>query len=169
MAEQPLARRNFLKGKTKPRPELDRLNPEWPTQRVAKLYRKFLEKQPPFYHPAISEEAAPPLAVTASLNSMRDVDWDQSAAVHLLGRTMFGSTYTDINNSTSDSLSNTVNTLLQELETAEPPGDWVNEPPPAWDQLTYDEVQAVMEQYREVYRFWQSSIGNGCGRWEIGG
>ena len=156
MTTRPLTRRNFLKGGTRSRPELDRLNPEWPTRKVAKLYREYLKKQPPFYHPPISDKVLPPLAVTASMRPVRDVDWNQSAAVHLLGRTMFGPTYTNIDNSGSDSLSNTLNTLLQEPETAEPPGDWVNEPPPAWDQLTYDEVQAVMEQYRE----WMWQIAN---------
>ncbi|GIT40550.1 MAG: hypothetical protein Ct9H300mP9_4000 [Candidatus Neomarinimicrobiota bacterium] len=73
-----MTRRNFLKGGTRSRPELDRLNPEWPTRKVAKLYRKYLKKQPPFYHPPISDKVLPPLAVTASMRPVRDVDWNQS-------------------------------------------------------------------------------------------
>jgi hypothetical protein len=77
-------------------PELDRLNPEWPTPRVAKLYRKFLKKQEPLYRLPISEQDAPPLSVIPSIKALRDRDWDQSAAGHLLGRTMIGPTYNDI-------------------------------------------------------------------------
>ncbi|MCS5624986.1 MAG: DUF1800 domain-containing protein [Candidatus Marinimicrobia bacterium] len=130
-------------------PELDRLNPEWPTPRVAKLYRKFLKKQEPLYRLPISEQDAPQLSVIPSIKALRDRDWDQSAAGHLLGRTMIGPTYNDIIDSTNSTLNDTVNTLLEELEMPEPPGDWVEDPAPAWDQLNDDEVDEIMEQYRD--------------------
>ena len=130
-------------------PELDRLNPEWPTPRVAKLNKKFLKKQEPLYRLPISEQDAPPLSVIPSIKALRDRDWDQSAAGHLLGRTMIGPTYNDIIDSTNSTLNDTVNTLLEELEMPEPPGDWVEDPAPAWDQLNDDEVDELMEQYRD--------------------
>jgi uncharacterized protein (DUF1800 family) len=89
------------------------------------------------------------LSVIPSIKALRDRDWDQSAAGHLLGRTMIGPTYNDIIDSTNSTLNDTVNTLLEELEMPEPPGDWVEDPAPAWDQLNDDEVDEIMEQYRD--------------------
>ena len=42
-----LNRKNHFRDKMVSYPELERLNPEWPTPRVAKFYRKFLKKQEP--------------------------------------------------------------------------------------------------------------------------
>jgi hypothetical protein len=92
-------------------PELDRLNPEWPTPRVAKLYRKFLKKQEPLYRLPISEQDAPPLSVIPSIKALRDRDWDQSAAGHLLGRTMIGPTYNDIIDSSNSTLNESIISL----------------------------------------------------------
>ena len=144
-----LNRKNHFRDKMVSYPELERLNPEWPTPRVAKFYRKFLKKQEPLYILPISEQDAPPLSVIPSIKALRDRDWDQSASVHLLGRTMIGPTYNDIIDSTNNSLTDTVDTLLAELEMPEPPGDWVEDPAPAWDQLNDDEVDEIMEQYRD--------------------
>ena len=48
MKLNPISRRQFLKGHSKnERPDLDRLNPKWPTKRVAKIIRKNLKKSHP--------------------------------------------------------------------------------------------------------------------------
>ena len=142
-------RKNFSRDKIVSYPQIDRLNPEWPTPRVARFYKKFLQKQKPIYFLPYSKQKAPPLSVIFSMNVLRNREWNQSSAAHLLGRTMIGPTYNDIIDSTNNRLNYTVSTLLGELETPEPPGSWVEDPAPAWDQLTDDEVDELMQQYRD--------------------
>ena len=142
-------RKNFSRDKIVSYPQIDRLNPEWPTPRVARFYKKFLQKQKPIYFLPYSKQNAPPLSVISSMNVLRNREWNQSSAAHLLGRTMIGPTYNDIIDSTNNRLNYTVSTLLGELETPEPPGSWVEDPAPAWDQLTDDEVDELMQQYRD--------------------
>ena len=142
-------RKNFSRDKIVSYPQIDRLNPEWPTPRVARFYKNFLQKQEPIYFLPYSKQKAPPLSVIFSMNVLRNREWNQSSATHLLGRTMIGPTYNDIIDSTNNRLNYTVSTLLGELETPEPPGSWVEDPAPAWDQLTDDEVDELMQQYRD--------------------
>ena len=142
-------RKNFSRDKIVSYPQIDRLNPEWPTPRVARFYKNFLQKQEPIYFLPYSKQKAPPLSVIFSMNVLRNREWNQSSAAHLLGRTMIGPTYNDIIDSTNNRLNYTVSTLLGELETPEPPGSWVEDPAPAWDQLTDDEVDELMQQYRD--------------------
>ena len=142
-------RKNFSRDKIVSYPQIDRLNPEWPTPRVARFYKNFLQKQEPIYFLPYSKQKAPPLSVIFSMNVLRNREWNQSSAEHLLGRTMIGPTYNDIIDSTNNRLNYTVSTLLGELETPEPPGSWVEDPAPAWDQLTDDEVDELMQQYRD--------------------
>ena len=142
-------RKNFSRDKIVSYPQIDRLNPEWPTPRVTRFYKNFLQKQEPIYFLPYSKQKAPPLSVIFSMNVLRNREWNQSSAAHLLGRTMIGPTYNDIIDSTNNRLNYTVSTLLGELETPEPPGSWVEDPAPAWDQLTDDEVDELMQQYRD--------------------
>ena len=142
-------RKNFSRDKIVSYPQIDRLNPEWPTPRVARFYKNFLQKQEPIYFLPYSKQKAPPLSVIFSMNVLRNREWNQSSAAHLLGRTMIDPTYNDIIDSTNNRLNYTVSTLLGELETPEPPGSWVEDPAPAWDQLTDDEVDELMQQYRD--------------------
>jgi len=142
-------RKKFSRDKIVSYPQIDRLNPEWPTPRVARFYKNFLQKQEPIYFLPYSKQKAPPLSVIFSMNVLRNREWNQSSATHLLGRTMIGPTYNDIIDSTNNRLNYTVSTLLGELETPEPPGSWVEDPAPAWDQLTDDEVDELMQQYRD--------------------
>ncbi|SVB25172.1 uncharacterized protein METZ01_LOCUS178026, partial [marine metagenome] len=90
MSNKPLSRRNFFKGRKTSRPELKRLNPNWPTKRVAKLIRNNLKKNYPIYHPPKVDEISPVLPTSNSTQTLRDVNWDMGAARHLLCRTMFG-------------------------------------------------------------------------------
>ena len=145
----PLSRREFFKGGNASRPDLDRLNPNWPTKRVAELYRKFLDSKPPIYHPSNLDEIPPVLPTTSSTQSHQDISWDMGAARHLLSRTMFGPKYPEIKTASEDSMENAVSSILTTIDLPEPPGDWVDEPAPQWDTLTEEEVQELIEQYNE--------------------
>lgn len=150
-----LSRRNFLKGGKKSRPELERLNPNWPTKRVAKLIRDYLEKTPPIYHPPKVEELPPVLPVTHSTKSLQNVDWNMGAARHLLCRTMFGPKYPEIKETSENPMEIELSSLLSTLNPPEPPGEWVNEPSPQWDALTEEDIQELIDQYRE----WMWDLG----------
>ena len=145
-----LSRRQFIKSQhSTKRVDLDRLNPNWPTKRVAKLYRKFLKSKPPVYHPSPIHESVTPLPVTPSTRTLRDVDWNLEASSHLLNRAVFGPTYPEVLDSANDSFVNAVASLFMPMDQPEPPGEWVNEPAPQWDALTQEEIQALLDQYFE--------------------
>jgi len=158
MKPNPISRRQFLKGHSKnERPDLDRLNPKWPTKRVAKIIRKNLKKIPPIYHPPKVDEHPPVLPVTNSIQSLQDVDWDMGAARHLLCRTMFGPKYPEIKVASENSMQIELSSILSTMNPPDPPGEWVNEPAPQWDALTGEEIQELMNQYREwmgELRYW---------------
>ena len=158
MKPNPISRRQFLKGHSKnERPDLDRLNPKWPTKRVAKIIRKNLKKSPPIYHPPKVDEHPPVLPVTNSIQSLQDVDWDMGAARHLLCRTMFGSKYPEIKEASENPMEIELSSILSTVNPPDPPGEWVNEPAPQWDALTTEEIQELIDQYREWMwdlRYW---------------
>jgi|TARA_Y100000294_G_scaffold76895_1_gene72384 hypothetical protein len=156
-SNNPLSRRNFLKGGKTSRPELERLNPNWPTKRVAKLIRNKLEKTPPVYHPPKVEELPPILPITHSTESLQNVDWDMGAARHLLCRTMFGPKYPEIKEASENLMEIELSSILSTVSLPDPPGEWVNEPAPQWDALTMEEIQELIDQYREWMwdlRYW---------------
>ena len=156
-SNNPLSRRNFLKGGKTSRPELERLNPNWPTKRVAKLIRNKLEKTPPVYHPPKVEELPPILPITHSTESLQNVDWDMGAARHLLCRTMFGPKYPEIKEASENLMEIELSSILSTVSLPDPPGEWVNEPAPQWDTLTMEEIQELIDQYREWMwdlRYW---------------
>ena len=150
-----LSRRNFLKGGKASRPDIQRLNPNWPTKRVAKLVRKKLEKTHPIYHPPKVEKLPPILPVTHSTESLQDVNWDMAAARHLLSRTMFGPKYPEIKEASDNAMEIQLSSLLSTMSPPDPPGDWVNEPSPQWDALIEEEIQALLDQYRD----WMWDLG----------
>ena len=157
MSNRPLSRRDFFKGRETSRPELKRLNPNWPTKRVAKLIRNNLKKNSPIYHPPKVDELPPVLPVTHSTESLQVVDWDMSAARHLLSRTMFGPKYPEIKEASENSLEIKLSSILSTVSLPDPPGEWVNEPAPQWDALTGEEIQELIGQYREWMwdlRYW---------------
>ena len=157
MSNKPLSRRDFFKGRKTSHPELERLNPNWPTKRVAKLIRNNLKKNSPIYHPPKVDELPPVLPVTHSTESLQVVDWDMSAARHLLSRTMFGPKYPEIKEASENSLEIKLSSILSTVSLPDPPGEWVNEPAPQWDALTGEEIQELIGQYREWMwdlRYW---------------
>ncbi len=135
-----------MKGGKTSRPELERLNPNWPTKRVAKLIRNNLEKTHPVYHPPKVEELPPILPVTHSTKSLQNVDWDMGAARHLLCRTMFGPKYPELKEASENPMEIELSSLLSTLNPPEPPGEWVNEPSPQWDALTEEDIQELIER-----------------------
>ena len=157
MSNRPLSRRDFFKGGETSRPELKRLNPNWPTKRVAKLIRNNLKKNSPIYHPPKVDELPPVLPVTHSTESLQVVDWDMGATRHLLSRTMFGPKYPEIKEASENSLEIKLSSILSTVSLPDPPGEWVNEPAPQWDALTGEEIQELIGQYREWMwdlRYW---------------
>lgn len=157
MSNRLLSRRDFFKGRETSRPELKRLNPNWPTKRVAKLIRNNLKKNSPIYHPPKVDELPPVLPVTHSTESLQVVDWDMGAARHLLSRTMFGPKYPEIKEASENSLEIKLSSILSTVSLPDPPGEWVNEPAPQWDALTGEEIQELIGQYREWMwdlRYW---------------
>ena len=157
MSNRLLSRRDFFKGGKTSRPELKRLNPNWPTKRVAKLIRNNLKKNSPIYHPPKADELPPVLPVTHSTESLQVVDWDMGATRHLLSRTMFGPKYPEIKEASENSLEIKLSSILSTVSLPDPPGEWVNEPAPQWDALTGEEIQELIGQYREWMwdlRYW---------------
>lgn len=157
MSNRLLSRRDFFKGGETSRPELKRLNPNWPTKRVAKLIRNNLKKNSPIYHPPKVDELPPVLPVTHSTESLQVVDWDMGATRHLLSRTMFGPKYPEIKEASENSLEIKLSSILSTVSLPDPPGEWVNEPAPQWDALTGEEIQELIGQYREWMwdlRYW---------------
>ena len=157
MSNRLLSRRVFFKGGKTSRPELKRLNPNWPTKRVAKLIRNNLKKNSPIYHPPKADELPPVLPVTHSTESLQVVDWDMGATRHLLSRTMFGPKYPEIKEASENSLEIKLSSILSTVSLPDPPGEWVNEPAPQWDALTGEEIQELIGQYREWMwdlRYW---------------
>jgi len=157
MSNRLLSRRDFFKGGKTSRPELKRLNPNWPTKRVAKLIRNNLKKNSPIYHPPKVDELPPVLPVTHSTELLQVVDWDMGATRHLLSRTMFGPKYPEIKEASENSLEIKLSSILSTVSLPDPPGEWVNEPAPQWDALTGEEIQELIGQYREWMwdlRYW---------------
>ena len=157
MSNKALSKRDFFKGRETSRPELKRLNPNWPTKRVAKLIRNNLKKNSPIYHPPKVDELPPVLPVNHSTESLQIVDWDMGATKHLLSRTMFGPKYPEIKEASENPLETELSSILSTVGVPDPPGEWVSEPAPQWDALTGEEIQELIDQYREWMwdlRYW---------------
>ncbi len=139
-----ITRRDFI---TKHRRKADHpslAKKDWPTARVANLYRKFLEDKPAPYYPPVKDYAPVPITPSRRRTS---IDWNDDTAAHLLRRTLFAPTFSEITASGADSLVNTVDTILAGQDQPDPSGDWVNEPPPQWDAMTEEEIMELIETY----------------------
>ncbi len=143
MAET-ITRREFIAHRSRKAGQSDHIKKDWPTARVAKLYRSFLEDKPAPYHPPKKDYT--PVPITPS-GRQATVDWNDDAAAHLLRRTLFAPTFPEITTAGSDSMENTVDTILAAQDQPDPPGDWVNEPPPQFNALTEEEIMALIETY----------------------
>ena len=139
-----ITRRDFL---TKHRRKADHISltkKDWPTARVAKLYRKYMEDKPAPYYPPKKDYT--PVPITPS-RKQASVDWNDAAAAHLLRRTLFAPTFPEIISTGLDSMENTVDTILADQDQPDPPGDWITEPPPQWDAMTEEEIMELIETY----------------------
>ena len=84
--------------------------------------------------------------------SLRDVEFDLPATVHLLKRTMFGPTVEEITNANTLGLDQTLDLLLNDGTTPLPPGDWVTHPVPEnLNNFTDAQIDSLIEAY--YYRF----------------
>ncbi len=91
---------------------------------------------------------APDIEVKSTISS-RDVDFDLRAASHLLRRTTFGPTWEQINMAHDEGLDATVDALLEEQPTPDPPGDWIDDPTPPYDSLTPEQLDSLNQAYRD--------------------
>ena len=143
MAET-ITRRDLLTNRRKKADRPSHIKKDWPTPRVAKLYRKFLDDKPAPYYPPLKDYT--PVPITPSRRHTT-VDWNDDAAAHLLRRTLFAPTFSEITTTGADTMANTVDTILADQDQPEPPGDWVTEPPPQFDSLTQEEIMELLQTY----------------------
>ena len=134
---------------------------DWPTQRVADIHKRFLHDRPiPYYPP---NKKYNPVSISPSGHGAT-VDWDESSAAHLLRRTLFAPTLSEILSTASEPLENTVTALLADQAQPIPPGDWVNEPPPQWDTMTDQEILDLISLYYErlflMVRWWMNRMAS---------
>lgn len=84
--------------------------------------------------------------------SLRDVEFDIPASVHLLKRTMFGPTLEEVFTANDAGLESILDQLLSDGTTPSPPGDWATHPfPENFNNFTPDQVDSLIEAY--YYRF----------------
>lgn len=139
-----ITRRDFLTKRRRKADHISLTKKDWPTARVAKLYHKYLEDKPAPYYPPKKDYT--PVPITPS-RKQASVDWNDETAAHLLRRTLFAPTFSEISSSGTDSMANTVDTILADQDQPDPPGDWVDESPPQWDAMTEEEIMELIETY----------------------
>lgn len=139
-----VTRRELLTNRRKKAGQSSHIKKDWPTPRVAKIYRKFLDDKPAPYYPPVKEYK--PIPITPS-GRQTTVDWNDAAAAHLLRRTLFAPTFQEIITAGTDTLENTMDTILADQDQPVPPGNWVNEPPPQYNSLTQDEIRELVALY----------------------
>lgn len=148
MAET-ITRRDFLSGKSKQKRSAPvKADPHFPNPRVAKLYQQLLEQDPPFEHPEFEHIPSPELDVPTRLGRLQPPAWDSANAAHLLKRTLFSPTFTELDAAESGTMNQTVANLLAPQSPPDPPDSWVTEPPPAWDSLSQEEIMEILATYR---------------------
>jgi len=128
---------------------------------VADIHKRFLHDRPiPYYPP---NKKYNPVSISPSGHGAT-VDWDESSAAHLLRRTLFAPTLSEILSTASEPLENTVTALLADQAQPIPPGDWVNEPPPQWDTMTDQEILDLISLYYErlflMVRWWMNRMAS---------
>lgn len=148
MAET-ITRRNFLSGKPMGKRSAPvKVDPHWPTPRVAKIYQKMLEQDPPFEHPEFEHVPSPQLDVPTRLGRLQTPAWNSVNASHLLKRTLFSPTFTELEAAESSTMDQTMEDLMAPQTAPDPPDTWVTEPPPAFDSLTQEEIMEIITTYR---------------------
>ena len=82
-----ITRRDLLTNRRKKAEQFNHIKKDWPTARVAKLYRKFLKDKPAPYYPPLKDYI--PVPITPSRRHTT-VDWNDDAAAHRLGKVSAG-------------------------------------------------------------------------------
>ncbi|SVB53589.1 uncharacterized protein METZ01_LOCUS206443, partial [marine metagenome] len=109
----------------------------------------YIENLPQEFIQVFPEQIQAPDIEVKSTISSRDVDFDLRAASHLLRRTTFGPTWEQISTTHDEGLDATVDALLEEQPTPDPPGDWIDDPTPPYDSLTPEQLDSLNQAYRD--------------------
>lgn len=125
------------------------LNPEWPTPKVASIYKKYLQDQLPVYLPNPTSDNPPSIQIIPTIRSLPTVDWNDVTATHLLKRILPAPRYDEIQTISQQSLDDTLTQILENQPLPDPPGAWATEAPPEWDTLSEDDILALIETYNE--------------------
>ena len=149
MAEKKISRRSLLGLDLNRSYNTSNLNPEWPTPKVASIYKKYLQEKLPVYQPDPTIEIPKKLNIPQSNRSLPRVDWNEAAAAHLLKRILPAPRYEEIQLISQQSLDEALAQILEDQPLPEPPGSWVTEAPPEWDTLSEDEILALLDTYNE--------------------
>lgn len=144
-----LTRRDLLKGQFNRERDLSYLNYKWPTKKVAKVIKRKLADTPPVSVLPANNEAPHKLKVQSTTAKLKSINWNQDTAAHLLRRTTFAPTYEEIENAANSTLEDTVEQLLADRDLPSPPGDWIDESAPDWNNLTEQDVNELVETYFE--------------------
>lgn len=149
MAGKHISRRSLLGLDLKKSYPISRLNPNWPTPKVAALYKSFLKNKLYPYHPEPTQFKPIPIPISRSNQTNPTVDWNENSVAHLLKRILPAPRYSEILEISQLSLTETVDLILTDLPLPEPPGDWVTEAVPAWGELSDEEIINIIELYFE--------------------
>ncbi len=115
------------------------LLPEYPI--VNNLPREFIPVNP-------EQQIAPQLEVNTQI-STREVDFDLRASAHLLRRITFGPTWEEINTAFDAGLDETLSSILEDYSLPDPPGEWIYDPFPNYDELTPEQVDSLQNAYQQ--------------------
>lgn len=157
MVKSTISRRQFFTAGRQSNLNSGGLHPEWPNRRIARLHKKQFQDYWPKAAAPLSDSAPEFPVHPVNYTRTRDITWDMDTAIHLLNRTMTGATYEDINTSLTLDMGNSVQTLLEDLDPPEPPGDWVYEIVPDWNSLTTQEANDIIASYynhMNSFRIW---------------
>jgi uncharacterized protein (DUF1800 family) len=114
------------------------LSPEYPL--IDNLPREFIPVKP-------KQQPVPLIEVSTSITT-REVDFDLRASAHLLRRITFGPTWEEINSAYDSGLDETVSSILEDDSMPDPPGEWINDPFPNYDQLTQEQIDSLQNAYQ---------------------
>tara|TARA_B100000315_G_scaffold260807_1_gene325638 strand:+ start:29331 stop:31013 length:1683 start_codon:yes stop_codon:yes gene_type:complete len=97
--------------------------------------------------PFSSESQVSPILGAIHTLGARVDELDQRTAAHLLHRTIFGPKWEEIETAVFTGLSGTLNTLFSELSAPEPPGEWIDDPIPPYDELDAEALDSLINAY----------------------
>ena len=137
--------------------DINYFNNEWPNKAAVKIHNSLLKKywsiDNSFLSNSTLSEPLNPLDNTQST----DFNWDIYSARHLLSRTITGATFEDINSCLTQGMHNSVQTILENQDLPDPPGDWVLEDIPDWNSLSTQEKNDIIQSYHsrmQSFRTW---------------